>query len=495
MFSKKIFNKIPKMKNINHIYFIGIGGSGMGGIATILAKQGYKISGSDLFSNFIIKDLTLLNIKIYFKHDAKNITNNIDLVIVSTAIKNDNPELITAKKLNITILSRAQMLAKLMKFSYGITITGTHGKTTTTAMIYEIYKLAGLNPTFINGGILKSSKKYAYLGSSKYFIAEADESDGSFLHLKPIINIITNIENEHLDFYEHNIEILKKTFLKFLKKLPSYGCIIICIDNIHNYDLIKKNKHLLKKNIITYGFHKDADIQLFNYNQNGYKTSFFLLEKKKNLYLKIKLNIPGYHNVLNATAAFAVSSYIGLNYSIILRSLKKFQGIKRRFDILGMLFPYKNINNKKNIIIIDDYGHHPTEIKMTINTARKIWPNRNLIMIFQPHRYSRTKNLSNEFVKILSKVDKLFLLKIYSAGEKFIKNANSEYLFKKIKKLGIIKPILIKSKNYYIIINNIYSQLIGNEILIFQGAGDINNISSLLMKYKFKNKKINNQNL
>ncbi|QJC34041.1 UDP-N-acetylmuramate--L-alanine ligase [Enterobacteriaceae endosymbiont of Donacia cinerea] len=485
MLNQKILNNIPKMKNINYIYFIGIGGSGMGGIATILAKQGYKVSGSDLFSNFITKSLNLLNIKIYFQHDAKNITNNIDLIIVSTAINNNNPELIAAKKLNITILSRAQILAELMRFSYGITITGTHGKTTTTALIYKIFKLAKLNPTFINGGILKFSKEYAYLGSGKYFITEADESDKSFLYLNPIVNIITNIEKEHLNFYKNDIEILKKNFLKFLKKIPFYGCIIICIDNFHNYDLIKKNKNILKQNIITYGFNKNADIQLYNYRQNGYKCKFSLLEKIKNLSIEIDLNIPGYHNALNATAAFAISSYIGIDYSVIIKSLKNFEGIKRRFDILGILFPHKKTKCKKNIIIIDDYGHHPTEINMTIKTARQIWPNKKLIMVFQPHRYSRTKNLLTEFVKILSKVDKLFILEVYSAGEILIENANSEYLTKKIKKFGIIIPILIKSKNYYDIINNIYLQLKGNEILIFQGAGDINHISSLLINNKF----------
>ncbi|QJC37262.1 UDP-N-acetylmuramate--L-alanine ligase [Enterobacteriaceae endosymbiont of Donacia thalassina] len=495
MFNKNCLNKIPKMKNINHIYFIGIGGSGMGGIATILAKQGYKISGSDISNNFIIKKLNLLNIKIYLKHDAKNITNNIDLVVISTAIKKNNPELITAKNLNIIIISRAQMLTELMRFSYGITITGTHGKTTTTAMIYTIFKLAMLDPTFINGGILKDSKEFAYLGSSKYFIAEADESDRSFLYLNPIINIITNIENEHLDFYKNSIEVLKKIFLQFLKKIPFYGCIIVCIDNINNYNLIKKNKNILKQNIITYGFHKNADLQLYNYQQNNYKSRFFLLEKKKKRSLEINLNIPGYHNALNATAAFAISSYIGLNHVMIIKFLKKFVGIKRRFDILGFLFPYNKKIYKKDIIIIDDYGHHPTEIDITIKTARQIWKNRKLIMVFQPHRYSRTKNLLNEFIKILSKVDKLFILNVFSAGENFIKNANSEYLAQKIKKLGIIIPILIQSNNNYTIIQNIYSKLKGNEILIFQGAGDINNISSLFMNKKFRIEKnqINNK--
>ncbi|QJC34451.1 UDP-N-acetylmuramate--L-alanine ligase [Enterobacteriaceae endosymbiont of Donacia crassipes] len=479
------FQKIPKMRNINHIYLIGIGGSGMGGIAKILVKQGFRVSGSDLISNFITKNLISLGINIYFEHKIKNITNNIDLIVKSSAIKNNNPELVIAKKLNITIISRVQMLVELMKFYYGITITGTHGKTTTTAMIYEIYRLSGLDPTFINGGILKFSKEYAYLGSGKYFITEADESDKSFLYLKPTINIITNIENEHLDCYKNNIEVLKKTFLKFLKKIPFYGCIIICIDNINNYDLIKKNKFNIKQNIITYGFNKNADIQLYNYKQIGYKSQFYILEKKTYLSFKINLSIPGYHNALNATAAFATAKFNNLNNKIILKSLKNFHGIIRRFDILGTIYLKKKISCQCNVLIINDYGHHPTEINVTINTARKIWPNKKLIMVFQPHRYSRTKNLLDEFIKVLSKVDKLFLLKVYSAGENFIKNSDSKFLSKKINELGIIISQYIKLTDYYSITHYIFSKLEGNEILIFQGAGDINNLSSFFIKNKF----------
>ncbi|QJC33230.1 UDP-N-acetylmuramate--L-alanine ligase [Enterobacteriaceae endosymbiont of Donacia clavipes] len=485
-YNKKLLYQIPKMTNINHIYFIGIGGSGMCGIAKILAQQGYKISGSDLFSNSIIQNLILLNIKIYLNHNKNHITNNIDLIVISHAIKKNNPELIAAKKLNITIINRVEMLAELMRFSYGITVTGTHGKTTTTAIIYEIYKLAGLDPTFINGGILKSSKEFSYLGLSKYFITEIDESNKSFLYLRPIINIVTNIENEHLECYKNSLKILKKTFLKFLKNIPFYGCIIICIDNKNNFNLIKKNKHFLKSKIITYGFHKDADIKLSNFTQDIYGSKFHLLEKKTKLNLKVNLNIMGYHNALNATAAFAASSYIGLKYSIILKALKKFKGIKRRFDILGTIY-HEKINIKKNTIIIDDYGHHPTEINVTIKTIRNIWPNRNLIMVFQPHRFSRTLNLFNEFIKILSKVDILFLLEIYSAGENYNKNISSKNLCKKIKKLGIISPFLIQSNNYNTITSSIIKKLKGNEILIFQGAGNINNISSFFIKNKLKN--------
>ncbi|QJC31590.1 UDP-N-acetylmuramate--L-alanine ligase [Enterobacteriaceae endosymbiont of Donacia tomentosa] len=475
--------EILKINNINHIYFIGIGGSGMGGLATILVKLGYKVSGSDLVSNFITKKLILLNVKIYSKHDGNNL-KNVDLVVVSTAIKNDNPELIIAKKLNIIIISRAQMLAELMRFNYGITITGTHGKTTTTAMIYEIFKSSGLDPTFVNGGIIKSSGLYADLGLSKYFIAEADESDKSFLKLNPIINIVTNIENEHLEYYDNNIEILKSTFLNFLKKIPFYGCIIICIDNKNNFDLFNKYKHILKCKIITYGFNNNADIKISNYRQKRYQSKFNLLKTKENTNLKIELTIPGLHNALNATASFALSSYIGLKDSNILKSLKNFGGVKRRLDILGTFILKKKFQG--NVIVIDDYGHHPTEINMTIHTIKNNWPNKNLIMVFQPHKYTRTKNLLEEFVKTLSNVNLLFLLKVYSARENYIKNANSKTLYRKIKKLEKTHPILIRSNKYNDIASEIYLKLTGNDVLVFQGAGDINNISAFFIKNKLK---------
>ncbi|QJC29888.1 UDP-N-acetylmuramate--L-alanine ligase [Enterobacteriaceae endosymbiont of Plateumaris sericea] len=479
---EKIKYVTPKMDNINNIHFIGIGGSGMGGIAYILVKKGYNISGSDIISNDITKNLISLGVKIYFQHNAKNI-NNANVIVVSSAIKNNNPEIIAAKRNNIIIISRAKMLAEIMRFYYGITITGSHGKTTTTAMIYHIYSSLGLDPTFVNGGILKKSELYAHLGKSKYFIAEADESDASFLNLRPIINIITNIEDEHLEYYQNNIEILKQNFLNYSQNIPFYGCVIVCIDNLSIRNLLKNN--LIHNNIITYGFSKDADIKICNYQQHGLKSKFVLSHKKKNIFLKINLNIPGYHNVLNATAAFIVSSYIGINHKNILKALENFSGIKRRFDILG-IFKYKKNNLINNIIIIEDYGHHPTEINITINTIRMIWPKKKIIMIFQPHRYSRTINLLNKFIKVLSTVDVLFILNIYSAGEEYIMGGDSISLYNSIKKYGKINPILGIWKNYHEMMISLYSKFTGNDILLIQGAGDINNISSLLVKKKLK---------
>ncbi|QJC29001.1 UDP-N-acetylmuramate--L-alanine ligase [Enterobacteriaceae endosymbiont of Plateumaris rustica] len=481
-FLKKVNYITPKMDNIKNIHFVGIGGSGMGGIAYILVKKGYKVSGSDIISNTITNNLISLGVKIYFQHNINNI-NNVNVLVVSSAIKNNNPEIIAAKKKNIIIISRAKMLFEIMRFYYGITITGSHGKTTTTAMIYYIYSLLGLDPTFINGGILKKSELYAYLGTSKYFITEADESDASFINLRPIINIITNIEDEHLDFYQNNIEILKKKFLYFLKKIPFYGCIIVCIDNTSIRNLIKNN--LIHNNIITYGFSKDADVRIYNYQQNGLKSKFFLLKTKENISLEVNLNLPGYHNVLNATAAFTVSSYIGIRNKDILKALENFPGIKRRFDILGT-FKYKKNNLIGNVILIEDYGHHPTEINITINTIRTVWPRKKIIMIFQPHRYSRTINLFNKFIRVLSNVDVLYILNVYSAGEDYIIGGDSISLFNGIKNYGKIIPIFGIWKNYNEIILSLYSKLTGNDILLIQGAGDINNISSLLVKKKFK---------
>ncbi|QJC29444.1 UDP-N-acetylmuramate--L-alanine ligase [Enterobacteriaceae endosymbiont of Plateumaris pusilla] len=482
MFSEKINYIIPKMDNIKNIHFIGIGGSGMGGIAYILLKKGYNISGSDIISNNITKDLISLGVKIYFKHSAKNI-NNANVIVVSSAITNNNPEIIAAKKNNIIVINRAQMLSEIMRFYYGITITGSHGKTTTTAIIYYIFSSLGLDPTFINGGILKKSELYAHLGKSKYFIAEADESDASFLKLRPIINIITNIDDEHLNYYQNDIEILKNNFLKYAQNIPFYGCIIVCIDDTSIRNLIKNN--LMHNNIITYGFSKDADIRIFNYQQFGLKSKFTLLKVKENKFLEINLNLPGYHNVLNATAAFIVSSYIGINHKYILKALENFSGIKRRFDLLG-IFKYKKNNLINNIILIEDYGHHPTEINITINTIRITWPKKKIIMIFQPHRYSRTINLFNKFIKVLSTVDVLFLLNVYPAGEEYITGGDSISLYKSIKKYGKINPILSIWKNYNEMIISLYSKFTGNDILLIQGAGDINNISTLLVKKKIK---------
>ncbi|PPI88013.1 UDP-N-acetylmuramate--L-alanine ligase [Candidatus Pantoea edessiphila] len=469
----------PKMYHINHIHLVGIGGCGMGGIAKILISEGYYISGSDIEPNAITKYLSQLGAKIYFNHYAGNINCTTDVVVFSSAISRNNPELIYAKKKNIPIISRAEMLAELMRFSYGIAISGTHGKTTTTAMLSSIYIEGGLDPTFINGGILKIEDTQAHLGDNNYFIAEADESDASFLHLKPIVAIVTNIESDHMDTYQGNFENLKQTFINFLHKLPFYGYIVMCIDDMVIHDLIPR----IDRKIITYGFSKKADFRIENYVQHGTKSYFRLVIKNQSC-LKIILNAPGKHNALNATAAIAVSYKEGIDEKSIINALQYFKGIKRRFDFLGK-FSTQLINGKiGDIVLIDDYGHHPTEISVTIKSVRSGWPKRKLIMIFQPHRYTRTRDMIYSFADVLSKVDELILLNVYSAGEKIIPDADSNSLCKAIRNLKKIDPVLITENN---IIPDILSSMIsGYDVILTQGAGNVGKIAIELINSKLQ---------
>jgi UDP-N-acetylmuramate--alanine ligase len=464
---KKINFFIPNTKKVKTIHFIGIGGVGMVGIALILLKLGYQISGCDLSKNSITKTLIKLGVKIYFQHSEEHI-KNIDLVIKSSAIKSKNEEIIAAKKFNIPVLLRAEMLQILMQFKIGIAISGTHGKTTATAMITDICIKSGLSPTCINGGLIKSINNYAILGSSNYFIVEADESDASFLYLNPIIAIVTNIELEHIEYYS-NINNLKNTFLQFLQKIPIHGTAIICIDNIHLHNILSK----IKCEIITYGFHHNADVRICDYKQSDF-IGYFKLVTKKRKTLNITLNIPGKHNALNAAAAVAFAIKQNIQNQDIIFSLKYFQGTCRRLECLGYISIKHNNIKYKNIMCIDDYGHHPTEISETIKTIRTSWPKKHLIMIFQPHRYTRTYHLYNEFIKILSTVNVLLLLNVYSAKEKYITGADSFSLCKELNKKNTVDATLIVHHN--VLLDILISKLHGDDILIIQGAGNVNKI-------------------
>ncbi|QCI22669.1 UDP-N-acetylmuramate--L-alanine ligase [Buchnera aphidicola] len=474
---KKINFFISEKKN-KKIHFIGIGGTGMVGIALILLKLGYKISGSDLFKNLITEKLISLGATIYFKHSKENI-QNIDFIIKSSAISSKNKEIIAAKKNNIPILLRAEMLEILMNFKYGIAISGTHGKTTTTSMISDIFIESGLRPTVINGGLIKSINSHAQLGSSHYFIVEADESDASLLYLNPKIVIITNIEIDHIDHYDNSFEKLKHTFLIFLKKIPLYGTAIVCIDNSAICDILPN----IKCKVITYGFNKNADVRISCYKQNDFLGNFQIVFKNKQK-LNLTLNIPGRHNALNAAAAIALAIHEGVKSHNIIASLKKFQGTCRRFEFLGFLSIQKDISNNTNCMLIDDYGHHPTELSETIKTIRMSWPNKNLIMIFQPHRYTRTYNLYHDFVQILSQVDILLILNVYSANEEFIIGADSLSLFNDIKKSGKNHVIFISDHN--LILDALVSKLNGNDIILIQGAGNIDTIMHKILIKKIR---------
>ncbi|AEO08573.1 UDP-N-acetylmuramate-alanine ligase [Buchnera aphidicola str. Ak (Acyrthosiphon kondoi)] len=464
---KKINFFVSEKKNKN-IHLIGIGGSGMVGIALILLKLGYNISGSDLLKSSITKKLIHLGATIYFTH-SKNNVKNVDFIIKSSAISSKNKEIIAAKKYNIPVLLRSEMLEILMNFKFGIAISGTHGKTTTTSMISDIFIQNNLNPTLINGGLIKSIDSHAQLGSSHYFIVEADESDSSFLYLNPKIVILTNIESDHIDHYDNSFKKLKETFLIFLNKIPLYGTAIVCIDNSAICDILPN----IKCKVVTYGFNKNADIRVFGYKQKNFIGNFQIIIKN-NKKLNIILNIPGKHNALNAAAAIALAINEGVKDDDIVSSLKKFKGTCRRFEFLGFLSIKKDINNNTSCMLIDDYGHHPTELSETIKTIRTSWPKKNLVMIFQPHRYTRTYNLYHDFVKILSQVDVLLILNVYSANEKFIIGADSLSLCNDIKKLGKAHATLISNHN--LILDNLISKLNGNDIILIQGAGNIDTI-------------------
>ncbi|MCV2500135.1 MAG: UDP-N-acetylmuramate--L-alanine ligase [Candidatus Lightella neohaematopini] len=463
---------------IKNIHLIGIGGVGMSGIAKILILKGYKVSGSDISSSVITKQLIALGINITFYHHKNNITNT-NLVVFSNAIDDNNPEILAAKKLNIPIISRIKILSLLMKNYYNIIISGTHGKTTTTALIYNIFKDNNLQPTVINGGLTTSSKIYSYLGNGKYFIIESDESSKSFINLNPTVSVITNIDNDHLRIYG-NLDCLKQTFINFLNKVPISSYIVLCIDSLP----IKEVYSSVKKNIITYGFSKQADFRIINYYQYKIYTSF-IVKQKNGIDINVSTIIPGHHNALNITAAIVVALKEKIKISKIIKTISEFCGVKRRFSILGE-YNLNYMNKKiKKITLIDDYGHHPTELKTTINTIRIGWPSRRIIMIFQPHRFTRTYDLYNSFVHVLSSINITLILAIYSAGEKPIKNFSSKLLCSSLNRYSKTRSILVL--NIDKLISILMSIIKNNDIIITQGAGTISNIATYINKYMIIN--------
>ena len=454
----------PSKYSLNNIHFIGIGGSGMSGIAEVLNNLGYKISGSDNAKSSNTQRLEELGIQIVYEHSASNL-DGIDMVVKSTAIADDNSEIIEAKRRLIPILARAEMLSSLMNNKRGIAIAGTHGKTTTTSLVASIMSNAGLDPTFINGGIINSFNSNAQLGKGDYLIAEADESDQSFLLLQPSMSIITNIEPDHLVNYENSFENLKLAFLDFVTKLPFNGMAIVCGDDPIIRELIPE----FSRPYITYGYAEGNDYVVSNYSSRDFQSSFNLRSESENL--DLSFNMLGRHNVLNAAAAAVLCIQEGIPTNVINSSLKNFMGINRRMQVLGEL----SINGT-SCTLVDDYGHHPSEIKSTIDSIRESLPNKELNMVFQPHRYSRTNDLFLEFVNVLTKVDNLILLDIYSAGENPIKGIGSEELMQKILDQGFDKVKLLNSVEE--IISSLEGQMNNDSVLIMQGAGNISDISS-----------------
>lgn len=455
---------VPEMRRVQRIHFVGIGGAGMAGIAEVLLNQGYQISGSDIAENANTERLRSLGATVVFGHMANNI-EGASVVVVSSAIKADNAELVAAHQLRVPVVRRAEMLAELMRFRHGIAVAGTHGKTTTTSLVASIFAEADRDPTFVIGGLLNSAGSNARLGNSKYLIAEADESDASFLHLQPMVAIVTNIEADHMDTYEGDFNKLLDTYVEFLHNLPFYGLAVMCVDDPVVADLIPR----LGRQTMTYGFTEAADIRAINYKQTASESCFTILRKGLQP-LDVCLNLPGRHNVLNALGAVAVATDEGINDQAIQSALNKFEGIGRRFQHYGN-FPLPNKKEQGEVMLVDDYGHHPSEVAATIQAAREGWPERRLVMAFQPHRYSRTRDLYEDFVNVLSQVDVLLMLEVYSAGETPVSGADSRSLCRSIRQRGQIDPVYVATVDD--IPEVLESVLAPGDLLLTQGAGNI----------------------
>ncbi len=462
--------KVPEMRRVKRIHFVGIGGAGMGGIAEVLLNEGYQISGSDIGENQVVKRLTALGAKVFIGHESDNISG-ASVIVVSTAIDSDNPELVAAKAHRIPVVRRAEMLAELMRFRHGIAIAGTHGKTTTTSLIASIFAQGQLDPTFVIGGLLNSAGTNARLGSSRYLVAEADESDASFLHLQPMVSVITNIDADHMETYQGDFEKLKDTYIEFLHNLPFYGLAVVCIDNPVVRELLPR----ISRQVITYGFSADADIRAVNYQQQA-GVSHFTVEVDGQPPLDMSVNLPGQHNVLNALAGVAVAKDEGVSDEAICQALTNFAGIGRRFEQLADLS-----TNAGNMVLVDDYGHHPSEVKATILAMRNGWPDKRLVMVFQPHRYSRTRDLYEDFVEVLSEVDCLFLLDVYAAGEASVPSADSKSLARSIRQRGQLEPVYVSDVEK--LPELLSAQLKDNDMVITQGAGSIGSVARNLSEH------------
>lgn len=452
----------PEMRRIRRIHFIGIGGAGMSGIAEVLLNQGYEISGSDIKASAITRRLTDMGITIFIGHADRNI-NGVDVVVNSSAIDEANPEIIAARAARIPIVRRAEMLAELMRYRHGIAVAGTHGKTTTTSLLAAVFAAADQDPTFVIGGLLNSAGCNAALGASRYLVAEADESDASFLHLQPMVSIITNIDADHMETYGGDFEKLKQTFVEFLHNLPFYGLAVVCGDDPVVQEILPK----ISRSILTYGFESHCDYQAFDVEQNQRVQTFKVKSPHHSEPFNLQLNLPGRHNVLNATAALAVALEEGLGIDAIAEGLKDFSGVGRRFEVHGEYA----LGKGGSVMLVDDYGHHPREVAATISAVRAGWPDRRLVMIYQPHRYTRTRDLFEDFVEVLSSVDQLLLLEVYAAGEAPISGADGRHLSRSIRTRGFVDPVFIEEIGQ---VADVLKKIVQpGDIVITQGAGSV----------------------
>ncbi len=470
---------VPEMRRIKRIHFIGIGGAGMSGIAEVLLNQGYSISGSDLRESIVVERLQAMGAEIFIGHQMSNVIG-ADVIVNSSAVDEDNPEVVSAREHRIPIVRRAEMLAELMRYRHGIAVAGTHGKTTTTSLITSVLAAADLDPTFVIGGLVHSTGSNAKLGTSRYLVAEADESDASFLHLQPMVAVITNIDADHMDTYEGDFSRLKKTFMEFVHNLPFYGLLVVCGDDPVVQELLPD----ISRQVITYGFEEHNDYRAIDISQDKTQTHFVAVSEQflPQQNIDISLNMPGKHNVLNALASIAIAVDEGVEATAIKQGLEQFQGVGRRFQIYGE-YPVVGENDESGTaMLVDDYGHHPREVDVTIQAVRDGWPDRRVVMIYQPHRYSRTRDLYEDFVEVLSKVDVLILLDVYSAGEEPIQGADGRHLSRSIRNRGKIDPIFVEGVDG---VPAIVSEMVKpNDIVITQGAGNVGGLATELAKRK-----------
>jgi UDP-N-acetylmuramate--alanine ligase len=459
---------VPEMRRIRRIPFVGIGGVGMCGIAEVLSNQGYEVSGSDIRESAVVARLRELGVRVEIGHRAENI-GDANVVVTSTAVDYSNVEVKAAVDRRVPVVPRAEMLSELMRFRHGIAVAGTHGKTTTTSMLASILAEAQLDPTFVIGGRLTSAGTNARLGQSHYLVAEADESDASFLHLQPMVAIVTNIDADHMHTYGGDFARLENTFIEFLHNLPFYGLAVMCIDDA----VVRKLLPRVNRQLITYGFDDDADVRGFDIVQEG-MTSHFKVARAGKPDLEVSLNMPGRHNVLNALASIAVCTDEGVDCDAIVRGLNGFTGVGRRFDVLG---EYQTASAQATLV--DDYGHHPREVEATIKAVREGWPNRRLVMMFQPHRYTRTRDLYEDFVDVLSEVDTLLMLEVYAAGEDPIPGADAKALCRSIRQRGQVEPIYVDDPAKLPAL--LEKHLQDGDLFITQGAGNVSAIAASLM--------------
>ncbi len=457
-----------RMRRINTIHFVGIGGSGMSGIAEVLLNLGYKVQGSDLKANAVTKRLAQLGAHITLGHHAAN-ADGADVVVTSTAVPHDNPEVQAALARRVPVVPRAEMLGELMRFRQSIAVAGTHGKTTTTSLVASVLAEGGEDPTFVIGGRLKSAGSNARLGAGRYLVAEADESDASFLHLQPMIAIVTNIDNDHLGTHGGDFARLCDSFVSFLHNLPFHGLAVLCQDDEQVQGIMPR----VGRPIVTYGLHADADVRAINIRRELARTAFDVVRRGRSGVLPVTLNMAGLHNVRNALAAIAVATELEISDEAIARALSLFQGIERRMQLIAEVK-----TRAGSITIVDDYGHHPTEIAATLDGLRQAWPGRRLVLAFQPHRYTRTRDLLDDFATVLSGFDVLLVTEVYAAGEAPIKGADGRAICRAIRSRGKLEPVFVARVEN--IANALRDLLRDGDVLVTMGAGHIGAIAHQL---------------